>query len=364
PTVADLQVNEPGVIFYTAATGGTVVSSTTALVDGTIYYASLTVGSCESATRLAITVTVGNAATPTTTDTTQDFCLSDAPTVADLQVNEMGVTFYTTATVGTAIASTTTLVDGTTYYASLTLGTCESATRLAITVTIGNAATPTTTDTTQDFCLADAPTVADIQVNETGVTFYTAATGGTAVPATTALVDDAIYYASVTTAAGCESATRLAITVMVGNAATPTTTDATQDFCLADAPTVADIQVNEAGVIFYTAATGGTAIAPATALVDGATYYASLTIGTCESATRLAITVTVGNAATPTTTDTTQDFCLADAPTVADLQVNETGVTFYNAATGGTAVPATTALVDGSTYYASLTVGTCESATR
>ncbi|KGO90296.1 Ig-like domain-containing protein, partial [Flavobacterium subsaxonicum] len=312
PTVADLQVNEMGVTFYTTATGGTSIASTTTLVDGTTYYASLTLGTCESATRLAITVTVGNAATPTTTDATQDFCLADAPTVAYLQVNETGVIFYTAATGGTVVSSTTALVDGTTYYASLTVGTCESATRLAITVTVGNAATPTTTDATQDFCLANAPTVADLQVNETGVTFYTAETGGTAVPAITALVDGTTYYASLTVGS-CESATRLAITVTVGNAATPTTTDATQDFCLADAPTVADLQVNETGVTFYTAATGGTAISPTTALVNGTTYYASLTVGTCESAIRLAITVTVGNAATPTTTDTTQDFCLADA---------------------------------------------------
>ncbi|KGO89266.1 hypothetical protein Q766_21225, partial [Flavobacterium subsaxonicum WB 4.1-42 = DSM 21790] len=134
--------NETGVTFYTAATGGTVVPSTTALVDGTTYYASLTVGTCESSVRLAITVTVGNAATPTTTDATQDFCLADASTVADLQVNETGVTFYTAATGGTAISPTTALVNGTTYYASLTVGTCESATRLAITITVGNASTP------------------------------------------------------------------------------------------------------------------------------------------------------------------------------------------------------------------------------
>ncbi|WP_455423162.1 Ig-like domain-containing protein, partial [Flavobacterium subsaxonicum] len=111
-------------------------------MDGTTYYASLTVGTCESSVRLAITVTVGNAATPTTTDATQDFCLADASTVADLQVNETGVTFYTAATGGTAISPTTALVNGTTYYASLTVGTCESATRLAITITVGNASTP------------------------------------------------------------------------------------------------------------------------------------------------------------------------------------------------------------------------------
>ncbi|WP_169628040.1 Ig-like domain-containing protein [Flavobacterium soli] len=373
PTVADIQVNETGVTWYTAATAGTVVPATTALVTATTYYGSLTdaVTGCESSIRLAVTVTVGNAPTPTTTDTTQDFCQADVPTVADIQVNETGVIWYTAATGGTIVPVTTALVSGTTYYASLTdaVTGCESSIRLAVTVTVGNAPTPTTTDTTQDFCQADNPTVADIQVNETGVIWYTAATGGTVVPAATALLTGTTYYATLIDAVtGCESTTRLAITITVGDAPTPTTTDTTQDFCQADAPTVADIQVNEIGVIWYTAATGGTVIPATTALVTGTTYYGSLTdvVTGCQSSIRLAVIITVGNAPTPTTTDTTQDFCQADVPTVADIQVNETGVVWYTAATGGTIVPATTALVSGTTYYASLTDAFtgCESAIR
>jgi streptogramin lyase len=367
PTVADIQVNEAGVVWYTAATAGTIVSGGTALVSGTTYYASLTDAGtgCASATRLAVTVTVGNAPTPTTTDTAQDFCLIDNPTIADIQVNQVGVVWYTAATGGSIVPDATALASGTTYYASLTdAGTgCTSATRLAVTVTVGNAATPTTTDATQDFCLIDNPTVADIQVNEAGVVWYTAATAGTVVPGGTALVTGTTYYAS-QTVAGCASATRLAVTVTVGNAVTPTTTDATQDFCLADSPTVADIQVNETNIVWYTAASGGSIVPDATALVSGTTYYASQTIGTCASATRLAVTVTVGNAPTPTTTDTTQDFCLVDSPTVADIQVNQAGVVWYTAATGGAVVPDATALANGGTYYASLTIGSCESATR
>nr|WP_051197635.1 hypothetical protein [Flavobacterium soli] len=367
PTVGNIQVNEAGVIWYTAATGGSVVANASALVSGTTYYASQTIGGCPSATRLAVTVTVNNAATPTTTDTTQDFCLIDSPTVSDLQVNEAGVVWYTAATGGALIAGNTAIVSGTTYYASQTIGGCPSATRLAVTATVGNAPTPTTTDSTQDFCLIDAPTVGDIQVNETGITWYSAATGGVVVANGTALSSGTTYYASLTDAGtGCESATRLAVTVTVGNATTPTTTDTTQDFCLIDAPTVSDIQVNQAGITWYTAATGGSVVAGNTALVSGTTYYASQTLGSCQSATRLAVTVTVGNAATPTTTDTTQEFCLILNPLVSAIQVNEAGVTWYNAANGGSAVANNTPLVNGTTYYASLTdiASGCESATR
>jgi gliding motility-associated-like protein len=372
PKVSNIQVNQAGVVWYTAATGGTVVANTTAIVNGTTYYASLTdaVTGCQSSVRLAVTVTVGNAPTPTTTDTTQDFCLTDSPTVASIQVNQAGVVWYTAATGGTIVPNATALVNGTTYYGSLTNAAtgCASAVRLAVTVTVGNAPTPSTTDNTQDFCQANNPTVADIQVNQTGVVWYTAATGGSIVPNTTPLVNGASYYGSRTSATGCPSTVRLVVTVTINNAPTPTTTDTTQDFCLQNSPTVANLQVNQAGVVWYTAATNGTIVPNTTALVNGTTYYASLTdaVTGCQSSVRLAVSVTVGNAPTPTTTDTTQDFCLINNPTVANIQVNQAGVVWYTAATGGTIVPNTNALVNGTTYYGSLTnaVTGCSSTVR
>ena len=241
--------------------------------------------------------------------------------------------------------------------------------RLEVTVNVGDAATPTTDETTQDFCLIDNPTVADIDVNEPNVTWYDQATGGTAYDPTDALIDGNIYYASLTDAtSGCESAVRLEVTVNVGDAATPTTDETTQDFCLIDNPTVADIDVNEPNVTWYDQATGGTAYDPTDALIDGNIYYASLTDATsgCESAVRLEVTINVGDAPTPTTDETTQVFCLIDNPTVADIDVNEPNVTWYDQATGGTAYDPTDALIDGNIYYASLTDATsgCESAVR
>src|SRR5690606_31518391 len=124
----------------------------------------------------------------------------------------------------------------------------------------------------------DNPTVDNIQVNQTGITFYNAAVGGTAIAAGTPLVDSMIYYASYTDPlTGCESLVRLAITVTLSNGTTPTTANTNQTFCSVDMPTVADIQVNEAGVIWYTAATGGTQVLDTAALVNGMTYYASIT---------------------------------------------------------------------------------------
>ncbi|WP_449528481.1 Ig-like domain-containing protein, partial [Flavobacterium beibuense] len=371
PTLADIQVNELNIRWYDAAIGGVLLADTTPLVDGGVYYAAQfeTVNNCESADRLEITVNVNDAATPTTTNATQDFCVVDAPTVTDIQVNETGVVWYDAATGGTAFADTDLLVDGSVYYAALVdaVTGCESSVRLAVTVNVNDAPTPTTTNATQNFCQVDMPTVADIQVNEAGVTWYNAANGGAVIANTEALVSG-MYYASLTDAvSGCESSVRLSVTVNVNDAATPTTTNATQDFCQVDMPTIADIQVNEAGVTWYDTATGDNMLAATTALTDGSVYYASLTdaVSGCESSVRLAVTVNVNDAPTPTTANATQNFCEADMPTVADIQVNEAGVVWYDAATGGNVIANTEALVSGM-YYASLTdaVSGCESSVR
>ncbi|WP_165769264.1 T9SS type B sorting domain-containing protein, partial [Flavobacterium tructae] len=171
-------------------------------------------GTCESPTRLAVTVTLSDPKTPTTTKTTQEFCKTDNKTVADLAVNESGVTWYDAATAGNVVASTTTLENNKVYYGSLKAGTCESSTRLVVTVTLSDPKTPTTSKTTQEFCKADNKTVANLAVNESGVTWYDAANNGNVIAATTTLEDNKVYYGSLK-AGICESPIRLAVKALV-----------------------------------------------------------------------------------------------------------------------------------------------------
>jgi hypothetical protein len=70
----------------------------------------------------------------------------------------------------------------------------------------------------------------------------------------------------------------------------PTVAQTAQTFC--NAATVANLLSNGTGVKWYAAATGGTALASATALSTG-TYYASQTTNGCESNARTAVSVTV-----------------------------------------------------------------------
>ncbi|MES2864034.1 MAG: gliding motility-associated C-terminal domain-containing protein [Bacteroidota bacterium] len=85
------------------------------------------------------------------------------------------------------------------------------------------------------------------------------------------------------------------ITFVITDEATPTITTDGNIFCIQDNPTIADLTANvsPAGTItWYDAATGGTAYTGSEALINGNTYYASITIGTgCESSERLEVTV-------------------------------------------------------------------------
>ncbi|MCP2025681.1 gliding motility-associated-like protein/uncharacterized repeat protein (TIGR01451 family) [Flavobacterium sp. HSC-32F16] len=369
PTFASVQFNESNIVWYTALTGGTAIPSTTALTSGT-YYAAISdpATGCESNTRLTVTVNVTDPVTPTTNTAPQTFCSGNAPTVANIQVNEASVIWFSVPTGGTPIASTAVLTSGTYYGAILDPATgCSSSVRLPIVVTVGNTINPTTNNASQTFCSTALSTVANIQVNESGVTWFSTLTGGTAIPANTPLASGPYYGNIVDAATGCESSTRLLVTVTVSDPSpTPTTTDTTQDFCTLNTPTIASIQVNEANVIWYSTATGGTAIPSTTALATGTYYGAVASAINCENPARLAVAVTVNTPGTVTTPRTTQTFCLSALPTIASILVNEPNVVFYASATGGTPLAANTALT-ATTYYAGLlnnTTNGCENAGR
>ncbi|WP_173969263.1 Ig-like domain-containing protein, partial [Flavobacterium bizetiae] len=372
PTFASVQFNETNIVWYTALTGGTGIPSTTALTSGT-YYAAISdpTSGCESAVRLTVTINVNDPGTPTlVTAGTQNFCLVNAPTFASVQFNETNIVWYTALTGGTGIPSTTALTSGT-YYAAISDPTtgCESAVRLTVTISVTDPGTPTlVTAGTQNFCLVNTPTFASVQFNEANIVWYTALTGGTGIPSTTALTSGTYYAAISDPTSGCESAVRLTVTISVTDPGTPTlVTAGTQNFCLINAPTFASVQFNEANIVWYTALTGGAGI-PSTTVLTSGTYYAAISDPTsgCESAVRLTVTINVNDPGTPTlVTAGTQNFCLVNAPTFASVQFNETNIVWYTALTGGTGIPSTTALTSG-TYYAAISDPTtgCESAVR
>ncbi|WP_130733915.1 gliding motility-associated C-terminal domain-containing protein [Flavobacterium sp. J27] len=177
----------------------------------------------------------------------------------------------------------------------------------------------------------------------------------------------ATYYVSITDATtSCSNAPGdlKGVTITITDEATPTTNNSTQEFCLLSNATINDIQVNESPINWYATLTGGTPLDPSTSLTNNTTYYAAFVGATCESSIRLEVTVMISDEMTPTTNNTTQEFCNSQNATVNDLQVNESPVNWYATPTGGTPLATTTLLTDNTTYYAALVGAACESSVR
>ncbi len=192
-----------------------------------------------------------------TTDNDQQlFCESENPTIADIQVNETTVNWYFSASGGTVLATDTALMDNTIYYAALVTNDIESANRLAITVTVISAPTPTTAATTQSFCVDALATVSDIEVNEPDVIWYNQATGGSPLPADTLLVSGNYYGALVNN--GCESSTRLEVSITIDEIASASITSSTDMTCVGNAITY-QTESDMSGYL-WTISSGGTII--------------------------------------------------------------------------------------------------------
>ncbi len=292
-TAVALTATGTNLLWYDVPAGGTgtptaPIPLTTSAGD-TKYYVSQTNGLCE--TNLAeITVTVNPTPTAPSGDGTQTFCQSENPTLASLQVSGSNIKWYATPSGGTALPASTPLVNGTTYYASRTTGSCESTARLAITVTVNAAPTPTGS-TTQNFCQIDNPTVASLQAAGTNIKWYANPTGGTPLDNNTALTNGTTYYAG-QTVGSCATVVRLAVLVNIASPAAPAG-NGQQSFCQSANPTVASLQATGTNVQWYSAASGGSALSAGTALVNGTTYYAGQTVSGCISVNRLPVLVTI-----------------------------------------------------------------------
>ncbi len=296
PSVADLIITGDNIVLYEDEELTTLIDNTATLIDGEDYYAvavSEDENICNSVpTKITVSI-VTNAPAPEA-EAEQNFCTANNPTVGDLVITGDNITVYEDADLTIEANSTDALVDGEDYYAVAFCGTDSTM----ITVNLGEAPTAPTADANQSFCLIDNPTVGDITVTGDNIVFYSDAELETVVDVTTALIDEAVYYAVANNDAATCSSDAVAITVAITDPAAPTLSSAEGDqFCRSDKPTVQDLINNftGSGVIIYSSSTGGTPIAATTALQDGVTYYGASVNGTtsCESTERLAVVAKV-----------------------------------------------------------------------
>jgi len=358
--------------WYAAPSGGTALPESHPLVDGTYYYISQTVDGCESSDRFEFLYL---APEPTITIESPTICEGDSTTVSVSSSPSLGTATFLWNTGETSDSVTLSPTESTTFwvdqiYNSGAPENIQTVCRYFFGITVDSA--PEAPDSGGD--ISECETIAAQSLVATAsaeagesITWYDAATGGSIVadPSLSA-AGTVTYYAEATNdTSGCASLTRTAVTLTITSVAAPTG-DAVQSFC--DNVTVSDLSASGSNIQWYDAATGGNVLDPGSALSDGQLLYASQTENSCESVTRLEVSVEIDIIPDPILITTELEFCLAREATLADLEVDEQGfaLEWYDSFSGGNMLPMDTLLEDGVSYYATLydAASGCESLMR
>ena len=357
--------------WYNLPTGGTLLAtgsnySLSSLSSTTTFYAQALDGSCSSV-RTPVEVIVTNR--PTNTSSTPASRCGNGSVTLSATFSSGTVNWYDAPVggnlVGTGSNFTTPSLSATTsYFAEATNGVCTSLVRTSVTATINEI--PVITSTTPASRCGDGSVTLQATASIGTINWYNAPTGGTLVATgssftTPVLGTTTIYYVEVVNG-GCNSA-RTAVNATVFAVATITSTTPASR-CDAGSLTL-NATSNVGTLSWYDAPSGGTLLGSGISFTTpsisvSTTYYVEANNGTCTSS-RVAVTASINPTAAPTGF-VNQTFCAGE--TVELISVTGSNIIWYDAPSGGNVIPSGTALVSGTTYYASQTLTSCESPTR
>jgi gliding motility-associated-like protein len=372
PRISDLFVVGENLEWFDAEFGGNQLAGNSLLEDGNTYWVQQTENGCVS-NRSSTYVTLSDPATVVVLETEQTFCLVDKPTIADLnvQLNDVNssVLWYETETSTVDLDLTERLVDGNSYWATEVEGTlfCESTTRGMVTVVINTTPKPTTNSNNQTFCINDSATIADLDISGTNIKWYDTATSTKVLNEMDVLVIGDYYATQTDTTTGCESSERRLINVVVTATSAPKTSAVFQAICKESNAFISNLEITGTNIKWYNSLTSTTVLSPTEPLIDGEDYYATQTDVTtgCESIDRTMVTVIYRPASAPTTTSSTQVFCLANPPILNSIEIVGDNIKWYDSLTSTIVLDETHIIEDGKRYYATQTNTTgCESDNR
>ncbi|MGI4803128.1 MAG: gliding motility-associated C-terminal domain-containing protein [Janthinobacterium lividum] len=330
--VTTLKINNPQpdqvYNWYNMASGGNTVFTgneftTPVLIAGTVYYVEASSSqSCNPSARLAVNVTVNALpSAPGLAAATVTICVGDKATfsVSSPVAGVIYRWFDSPAKTNKLFEGSTfvsnTLTTNTDFYvdAVSASGCTSSAVTVAHAVVSAAPDAPLLTNQSVTVCAGSVATfsVANPQNNLT-YKWYSAATGGNAVFTginftTPALSQNTVFYAEASRNGSCTSATRTAATVTVSTApAAPVVSTQGTTICVGSNITLTATADANTTIKWYGQASGGTELYTGTSFVTpvltaSTTYYAAAVSGSnnCTSATRTAVTVTVGAKLTP-----------------------------------------------------------------
>lgn len=335
--------------WFTAASGGTQISSTTTVTGNVTYYAHWT------ATKRSYTATFnGNGgSTPSPSSITKEYntALGTLPTCTRTGYTFLG--WYTASSGGTKISTTTVVTKDITYYAQWSIN--------SYTLTFnpnGGTVTPTSKNLEYNSAYGTLPTptrASDAQYTYTFTGWYTAATGGTQVTTATKMAaKDTTVYAhwtsntrsytvSYKTTYGTLNKTSQSVAYNSKGSCTLTMPNNTAEFTYTF-------------VGWYTAANGGgtkvgSELTLETPAITGTVTYYAYVIRSTKSYTHT-FNPNGGGTVSPSTITKAYNTALGTLPTVS-----RTGYTFVgwfdtSAASGGTQATTTTKVTGTKTWYA------------
>ncbi|MEY2894520.1 MAG: hypothetical protein RIS42_239, partial [Bacteroidota bacterium] len=136
PTLASIVANGTAIQWYAASSGGSALANTTSLVDGTVYYATQTVNSVESANRLAVTITVSPTVSVSVSPSSASLTLGQSVslTASGASSYSWSPATYLSVTTGATVTSTPTSTI--TYTVTGVAGACSATAN--VTVSLGS----------------------------------------------------------------------------------------------------------------------------------------------------------------------------------------------------------------------------------
>jgi len=354
-TLADIYVQGINLKWYDEA--GNLLPLTTPLVDGATYWVTQSIGLCESGYSY-ITVKINeNLELPAPQITSpQYFCETGSFTLEDILLTPgMNIVWYDEA--GELLPLNTELEEGAIYYAALLIGECESTELTPVQVIFNDLEKNELVIAAQAFC--DGAIIADIQVPYTNISWYYTMDSEDPLTPITRLTTH-IYYAQINITEDCAITERVPVSITIG-IPDAVVTQGEQFFC--SAATIANLTVTGFGITWYASETSEEPLPVTTPLVHGATYYVANVAGDCASE-RASVKVYIYENVNPPAVESPLRLCVSGNAelTVANLKVlTGQNIKWYATETSEEPLSLNTPLVDGGTYWASQTLGVCES---
>ncbi|WP_299556244.1 T9SS type B sorting domain-containing protein [Seonamhaeicola sp.] len=192
-----------------------------------------------------------------------------------------------------ATFTTPSLTSTTNYYVLASVNGCLDGARTQVTATVK--AIPTITSVTDAIICDDGSGTVSATASEGVINWYDAPMGGTLLATgnsftTPIITATTIYYVDATNN-GCTTTARTPVTLTVQKTPAPAAI-ATQTFCDIENAAVGDLAVTGTDILWYASNTDTTPLNTTELLANG-TYYATQTINTCESLSRVAVDVII-----------------------------------------------------------------------